>query len=107
MPNKQSKTNQTINRNQQNIYKLVLQPVTMRIFNNYGVYFPSKLNPVKTVTYEEFLEQYADYPIEMLICFDEPPSSVTMLQNSKRVTAYGFGLSTYYIVIGYMARVDL
>ncbi len=78
---------------------VTLQPLTMRIFNSHGIYFPSKLKPKKVLSYEEFLGQYADHPVKLRVCFDEEPSSTTMLQRSELVTAYGFGLDGCYIVI--------
>lgn len=98
MTNKQPKTDHSINQDRKSTYKLVLQPVTMRIFNSYGIYFPSKLQPEKIVTHDEFLEQYADFPIEMLICFDDRPDYEMLLEQAKAVTAYGFGLDCYYII---------
>ncbi len=79
---------------------ITLQPLTMRIFNSQGIYFLSKLNPKKTVSYQEFLLRYADHPLKMRVCLDEKPSFTTMLQKSEFVTAYGFGLDCYYIVVG-------
>lgn len=78
---------------------ITLHPLTMRIFNSHGVYFPSKLRPKKVISYEDFLSKYADYPIKMRVCFDEVPSSTTMLFRSKLITAYGLGLDGCYIVI--------
>jgi hypothetical protein len=78
---------------------VTIHPLTMRIFNSYGVYFPSKLKPRKVISYDEFLSNYADYPIKMRVCFDEVPSSATMLLRSKLVTAYGLGLDGCYIII--------
>lgn len=80
---------------------ITLQPLTMRIFNNQGIYFPSKIKPQKVITYQEFLEQYADHPLKMRVCFDEPPSSKTMVQHAKTVTAFGVGLDCPHMIISF------
>ncbi len=77
---------------------VTLWPLTMRIFNSQGIYSPSKLKPKKTVSYETFLSQYADYSIKMRVCFDENPAFDTLFQHSKLVTAYGLGLDGCYII---------
>ena len=78
---------------------ITMHSLTMRIFNSDGIYFPSKLKPKKMISYEEFLSNYADYPIKMRVCFDEVPSSATMRSRSKWVTTYGIGLEGCYIVV--------
>jgi len=78
--------------------RVALQPLAMRIFNSEGIYFPSKLRPKKMISYEEFISDYADYPINILVCFDDKPSSDTMLERAEFVTAYGFGLGGCYII---------
>lgn len=77
---------------------VVLQPIAMRIPNSYGVYSPSKLEPLKKISYEEFLSHYADHPRKIRVCFDEKPSWDTLLERSELVTAYGFGLDCWYIM---------
>ena len=87
---------------------VILQPVTMRIPNSTGVYSPSQLRPVKEISYQEFLTRYADHPIGIWVCFDETPSSSTILERSVLTTAYGIGLDCWYIVEAhYGCRVTL
>jgi hypothetical protein len=78
---------------------VILQPVTMRVPNTHGIYSPSKLRPLKAVSYEEFLSCYAIHPRGIRICLDETASPATIFQKSKLITAYGFGLDCWYIVI--------
>jgi len=80
---------------------VVLQPVTMRIPNSHGVYSPSRLRTPKVVSYDEFLKRYANHPTGIRVCFDEILSPATILERSELVTAYGFGLDCWYIVVGY------
>ncbi|MBE7550463.1 MAG: hypothetical protein HS126_05235 [Anaerolineales bacterium] len=79
--------------------QVTLQPIVMRIPNSYGVYSPSKLEPQKKIYYEEFLSRYAEYPREIRVCLDETPTPSTLFQRSKLITAYGFGLDCWYIVV--------
>ena len=78
---------------------VILQPITMRIPNNYDIYFPSKLRSKKEINYEEFLLRYADTPKKVRVCFDISPSLNAILQNSRIITAYNFGLDCWYIVV--------
>jgi hypothetical protein len=80
---------------------VILQPVTMRIPNRYSIYSPSRLKPKIAVSYEEFLSQYAKYPRGIHICFDVIPTPDAILQRTKLITAYGFGLDCWYIVAAY------
>ena len=63
--------------------KVILQPVTNRIPNEYNIYSPSKLRSKKEVTYEEFLSQYAQEPRGIRVCFDESLPSDSMLQRFR------------------------
>lgn len=83
---------------------IVLQPLAMRFPNRHGIYSPSKLEPTKELSYDEFLARYADYPRKVRVCFDEAPSSTTLRQNSELVTAYGVGLDCWYIVVSNGAK---
>jgi hypothetical protein len=78
---------------------VTLQPLAMRIPNKYGIYAPSKLRPLKKISYEEFLSRYADYPRALRVCFHEASSSQVLLEKSEWVTAYGFGLDCWYRII--------
>jgi hypothetical protein len=78
---------------------VILQPLAIRIPNRYGVYSPSKLEPQKEISYQEFLSRYADYPRKIRVCLDETPSSETLLQKSEWFTAYSFGLDCWYVVV--------
>jgi hypothetical protein len=78
---------------------VILQPVTMRIPNRHSVYSPSRLRPRKKVSYDEFLVRYANHPHGIRICFDETPSPATIFERSELVTAYGYGLDCWYIVV--------
>ncbi|MCB0163015.1 MAG: hypothetical protein KDI79_02240 [Anaerolineae bacterium] len=75
-----------------------LQPLAMRLPNRFGIYCPSKFEPKKTMTYREFLKNYADHPRRMRVCFDENPTTETLLERSEVVTAYGSGLDCWYCV---------
>lgn len=77
---------------------VTLQPIVKRIPNNFNVYFPSKLRPKKEISYEEFLSRYAQHPTGIYVCFLESPSVDEMIQKSKYVTAYNFGLDCWYII---------
>lgn len=78
---------------------VTLQPVSMSIPNSFGIYSPDKLKPKKIISSSEFLKLYAPYPTEIHLCFDETPSSDTMLQRSEKVSAYSFGLyDPWYVV---------
>jgi hypothetical protein len=77
---------------------IILQPITMRIPNNQGVYSLSKLRPKKAVSYTEFWQQYARYAREIRVCFAETPSPDTLLQQSAWVRAYSLGWSGWYII---------
>jgi len=77
---------------------VILHPITMRIPNRHFVYSPSKLKPKKIISYEKFLERYADHPRKIRVCFDETLSFATIFQKSELVTAYGFGSNGWYIV---------
>jgi hypothetical protein len=78
---------------------IVLQPVTLRIPNKQFVYSPSRLKACKKMSYREFLANYATCPRAIRVCYDEPPSIATLLERSEWVTAYGFGLDCWYIVV--------
>lgn len=78
---------------------VVLQPLAMTVPNRHGIYSPSKLEPKKEISYKIFLAQYADYPQKIRVCFDEAFSSEALLQKSEWVTAYGFGLDCWYMVV--------
>lgn len=78
---------------------VILQPVAIRIPNSHNVYSPSQLKPQKVLSYEEFLACYADRPKEIRVCFDEIPSLATIYEKSELVTAYGFGLDCWYIIV--------
>ena len=78
---------------------VVLHPLTMRIFNRYGIYSPSKLRDKKEIPYKEFVKSLAEHPINMRVCFDDNPDPDTLLERSEEVTAYGYGLSCLYSII--------
>lgn len=78
--------------------KVILQPISMRIPNNEGIYFRSKIRPLKEIAYEEFLSKYADHPQGIRVCFDETLSWSDSIQESELITAYGYGLDCWYIV---------
>jgi hypothetical protein len=88
----------TVAKNQVTEKIVILQPITMKIPNKYGIYSPSKLSPQKEINYSEFLSKYADRPKKIRVCFDEAPSPDTILQRSEFITAYGYGLDCWYIV---------
>ena len=75
-----------------------LQPLAMRLPNRHGIYCPSRFEPKKAITYHEFLKNYADHPRRMRVCFDENPTSDTLLARSEIITAYGNGLDCWYCV---------
>jgi hypothetical protein len=77
---------------------IILQPVAMRVPNCQFVYSPSKLRPKKIISHEEFLARYANHSRKIRVCFDEIPSSNTIFQRSKVVTAYGLDLYGWYII---------
>ena len=79
--------------------QVILQPLAMRIPNIHGVYSPSELSPKKTLSDKEFSSHYANYSISMRVCFDESQSPEELMQRSEIVTAYGFGLDCWYIVV--------
>ncbi|MCB9077974.1 MAG: hypothetical protein H6631_10300 [Anaerolineaceae bacterium] len=78
---------------------VVLQPVTIQIFDGQNIYSPSKLRPIKELPYSEFLEKYADQPNLVRVCFEKTSCSDTLFQNSEVVTAYGVGTDCWYIDI--------
>jgi hypothetical protein len=80
---------------------VILQPITMRIPNSHGVYSPSKLRPPKLISHEEFLSRYANHPKGMRVCFDETLSPATIFERSELITAYGFGLDCWYIIVSH------
>jgi hypothetical protein len=80
---------------------VILKPITMRIPNTYNVYSPSKLRSQKVVPYEEFLDQFANQPLGIRFCIDDPPCASTIFERSKLTTAYGFGLDCWYIIVDY------
>ena len=79
--------------------KITLQPVSMRIPTTRGIYQPSKLRPKKTIPYKEFLERYADYPIKMLVCFNDTTDYDTVNREAVVTTAYGYGLDVWYAIV--------
>lgn len=78
---------------------VILQPVVMRIPNSHNVYSLSQLRPKIEVNYEKFLSQYAKHPRGIRICFDEKSTPDTILQKAELVTAYGYCLDCWYIVV--------
>lgn len=92
---------ETIDKTFSNKGMVILQPVAMRIPNPHNVYSLSKLRLQKTVTYNEFLSHYANHPQGIRICFDDELNSTTIFEKSKMITAYGFGLDCWYIVVNY------
>ena len=78
--------------------KILLHPIAMRIPNEHCVYSPSRLDQIKAVTYQEFLAKYANHPRAIRVCFDDYPSSTSILENSELITAYGFGMDCWYII---------
>jgi hypothetical protein len=72
----------------------------MRIPNSYDVYSLSQLRPLVVVSDKEFLARYANHPVGVRVCFDEAPIPATIVQRSEFVTAYGFGLDCWYVVVG-------
>lgn len=81
--------------------KVILQPITLRFSNEHNIYSVSKLKPRKLLNYRDFLSRYADHPRLVRICFfdEEPSSEDMMLQKSRLITAYNFGLGCWHIVI--------
>ncbi len=79
--------------------KIVLQPIAMRVPNSHCVYSPTKLRAKKEIRYEEFLSFYALHPRGVRVCFDEFPDPATVFEKSELITAYGFGLDCWYIVV--------
>ena len=78
---------------------IVLQPVTIQVFDGQSIYSPSKLRPIKKLPYTEFLEKYADQPKLVRVCFDKTRCSDMLFRNSEVITAYGVGTDCWYIDI--------
>lgn len=78
---------------------VTLQPITITIFNNYGVYCFSKARKPKRIPYQEFVERHADSAISVRVCFDKNPEAETLVERSRKVTAYVIGLGIPYILL--------
>lgn len=87
--------------NDNNTDTIVLQPVAMVIPNRACIYSPSHLEPPIEVGSEEFRDGFAMRPRRLRVCFDESPSSQTIVQRSELVTVYfGKGLTYWYCIVG-------
>ncbi len=95
----QHPTHPTQNKINPREHLVTLQPVAMVIPNAHCVYSPSRIEPKKEISYDEFLTKYANHPRSIHVCFDEKPSSTTVFERSEIVTAYGIGLDCWYIVV--------
>lgn len=76
------------------IKTITLQPIAMVTPTREGIYAPSRLKQPKTIDYQEFLKKYADYSRPIPVSFAADGKS-----NPQIVTAYGFGLDCWYIVV--------
>lgn len=74
--------------------QVTLQPIAMVTPTKEGIYAPSRVSQSKTIDYEEFLEKYADHCKTIRVSFAADGKS-----NPETVTAYGFGLDCWYIVV--------
>lgn len=65
---------------------MILQPVTIKKPGKQDVYSASKLRPQKEISCNEFLAKYAD-------------NARVINYNNSFITAYGYGLDCWYIII--------
>lgn len=73
---------------------VTLQPLAMVIPTREGIYAPSRIRPKKVVGLAEFMAKFADHPRPVLVSFAPDGKS-----HSRRITAYGFGLDCWYLVV--------
>jgi len=72
---------------------ITMQPIAMIRPTRECIYAPCRLSPVREISNAEFLEKFADRPHVIQVSFE--PDGVS---NPQPVTAYGFGLSCWYII---------
>ena len=72
---------------------MTITPVAMITPTKESIYAPSRLSPPRQISQKEFVDRYADHPIQLLVSFDPDGRS-----NPQPVTAYGIGLDVWYIV---------
>lgn len=78
---------------------VTLQPVAMLVPTQECIYQPSKLRPQKTISESEFIERYADHPIEINVCPTGIVDPAEMVAKSKQVTVYSSGADCWYVRI--------
>jgi hypothetical protein len=78
---------------------VTLQPLAMRVFIPHGIYSPSQIRPNIRISYHDFLKRFADHSTLIRVCFDEEPMEDTIWENSQPVTAYGYGIDGWYLVV--------
>ena len=71
-----------------------LQPISMIRPTRENIYTP--LRKIKEIGQVEFLANYADHACTIQVSFEEDGIS-----NPHSITAYGFGLDCWYIVLEY------
>lgn len=75
---------------------VTLHRVSMVVPTTDCIYAPSRIDTeLKRLSECEFLERYADGAQCMLVSFEDDGFS-----NPQRVTAYGYGLDCWWIVVG-------
>lgn len=72
---------------------ITLIPIAMVTLTSDDIYTPSRIIQSRTITNDEFMRQYANSSLQLLVSFSADGKS-----NPQSITAYSPGLDCWFIV---------
>lgn len=76
---------------------ILLQPVSIQVFDGQDIYSLCKFRPIKRLKLREFLNSYIDDPVKIRVYLENSTAADVGKQKDRVVTAYGFGFDSWYI----------